>query len=137
MSTPGYPQPPAGYPPPGQHPRPISRIKPLILGLVVGLVIGAGVLGLVWTVSVPDGAKADAEAVCGILERTDLPDKDVPMEELRRWSAADVGPSLAKEDPDLKALGDALEKVYVSIRTLDRAEMESATAEVKEQCDDL
>ncbi len=149
MSTPGPgpqhgpppgSQPPGyGYPPPSA---PSGRAGVLVLGLVAGLVLGAGALGLAWALSGPGGGSggdphADAVAVCGIVERTKTPDLDTPLEDLRRWGVSELGPSMAKQDPDLKPLADALERTYNAIRRLDTKEIDASVDKVRQLCADL
>jgi hypothetical protein len=66
-----HPPSPAGYPRQGPYPPPRGQVRPLILGLVVGPLVGAGAVGLIWTAGEPSGANADAAAVCGIHEQCD------------------------------------------------------------------
>ena len=134
----GYPQQPAG---------PLSgRAVPLVIGLVIGLVVGAGALGLAWMLSGSGGsdpdAEADAKAVCGVIERTRVPEnakamEDIPLEEFRRWAVTEVGPSIAKRDPELKPLADAMRDIYPAIQRFDLEKANDAIDRVKEICADL
>lgn len=132
-------------PPPAQPSPPAPRRVGLLAGLVIGLVVGAAAVGVAWAISAStgsDGAEADAEAVCGVIERTpvakDAKDmKNISLEDVRRWGVAEVGPSLAKQNPDLKPLGDAMQKVLPSIQRFDIEKANEAIDQVKELCADL
>lgn len=134
------PQPIQPTPGPG-HPPP-RRGVPMIVGLVIGLVVGAGALGAVWALSGPSGAAADAEAVCGVIERTPVPSSAKAMSEMseedyRRWAVAEVGPSFAKQDPDLKPLAEALQDIHPAIQQFDFDKAKAAAERAKELCGDL
>jgi len=96
--------------PPPPHPEPPSPprrgVRPLLLGLLVGLVVGAGAVGLAWALSGSDGVEADAEAMCGIVERTPPLSEDISQLEVRRWAVVEVAPSLAEADPRYQPLAD-------------------------------
>jgi hypothetical protein len=136
------PPPPPGTPSPGYGHPPRRRTAPLVVALVVGLVVGAGAIGLTWMLSAPSDAEADAAAVCGILERTPaLTDEksmeDISQEDFRRWAVSEVGPSMAKRDPDLKPLADALGKILPSVQRFDIDGAKKAINRANELCDDL
>jgi hypothetical protein len=141
---PGPTQPP-GPPPPGSPQpgyRPPRRTGPLVVAVVAGLVVGAGAVGLAWLLSAPNDAEADAAAVCGVLDRTPVPKdaksmEDISAEDFRRWAVAEVGPSMAKRDPDLKPLADALGKILPSIQRFDIEEARKAIDRATELCDDV
>jgi hypothetical protein len=145
---PGPPQPPGYPPPPGQpspgygYPPTRRRTAPLVVAVVIGLVVGAGAVGLTWLLSTPSDAEADAVAVCGVLDRTPVPTDEKSMESIseedfRRWAISEVGPSMAKRDPDLEPLADALGKILPSIQRFDIDEAKKAIARATELCDDL
>ena len=128
--------------PAGHDSQPRRRGVPLVIGLVIGLVVGAGVTGLVWTLSEPSGAAADAEAVCGVIERTPVPSSakamaDMSEEDSRRWAVAEVGPSFAAQDPDLEPLAEALQEIHPAIQQFDFEKAAAAVDRAKEQCGDL
>jgi hypothetical protein len=131
-NQPGYPAQP---PPPPRAPR--SWRTGVYVGLVGGIVAGAAAVGLTWMLSGSDGVEADAEAVCGIIERTPAFTTDVASEDLRRLAVADVGPSLAKQDPEYRPLADALTRMLDSMQQFDEEEMKRSSDQVKELCDDL
>jgi hypothetical protein len=111
----------------------------LLLGLALGLVVGAGGVGLAWGLG-SSGGGTDAEAVCGIVARTpDPPDdfRDLSIEYVRRWSISDVAESIAAADGTYRPLADALRGVVRSLRTLDPDEMRTSIADAREACDDL
>lgn len=114
-----------------------GRAQLLLFGLLAGLVLGAGVLALAWAVSASDGVDADAEAVCGIIERTEIPTEDTSEEELRRWGVTEVAPSLVARDPEYRTLAEALERAARAVRNFDRDEIEEATTRARELCADL
>ncbi|OLF10410.1 hypothetical protein [Actinophytocola xanthii] len=114
-----------------------GRAQLMLFGLLAGVVLGAGSLGLAWAVAADEGTDADAEAVCGIIERTEIPGEDTPVEELRRWGVTEVAPSLAAREPEYRELADALEQAARAVRNFDRDEIERAATRVKELCADL
>ena len=119
-------------------PVPAPPRRAALAGLAAGLVLGAGVVGLIWATSgldAADGARADAAAVCGVGERTPLPTNDTPIEDLRRWGVAEVGPSLAKQDPSLRPLADALEQAYRAMTVFDMKKMSDAVTRAKQICE--
>lgn len=136
-SHPGYPQPVyPGQPPPNpQGPR-VWR-NGLLVGLVIGLVIGAGVVGLVWAMSGSDGAEADAEAVCGIVERTPRITEDTPTEELRRLGVAEVMPSITEQDDRYQPLADTLDRALRALRQFDLDELDESVNRATQLCGEL
>ena len=71
--------------------------------------------------------------MCGIVEQSALPDEDTPIEEIRRWSAAnEMMPSIAKGDPRYQPLADTLDKALRQWQRLDlpamREEIDHARA---------
>jgi hypothetical protein len=50
---------------------------------------------------------------------------------------AEVGPSLAKQDPELKPLAEAMEKVLPAIQRFDIEQAKDAIDQVKGHCADL
>jgi len=125
------------------HPTP-RRGVPLIIGLVIGLVVGAGVVGVVWTLNTPSdsNAKADAEAVCGVIARTPAPSsaeamKDMAPEDYRRWGVAEVGPSLAKAEAELKPLAEAMQDILPAVQRFDFEQAKTAVDRVKQLCGEL
>ena len=110
--------------------------RALLVGTVIGLVLGAGIASLVWSlVTDEDGAaNADVAAVCGVVERTPVPDQDTPFEEMRRWSVGEVLPSVAKANPEYQPLADAMQKTVRSMQSMDFDEMRSSIDEVKRLC---
>jgi hypothetical protein len=139
-----YSAPPPNPPGPPSPPAP-RRAGSLLTGLVIGLVFGAAAVGVTWAISAStgsDGTAADAEAVCGVIERTRAPKdakdmENISLEDVRRWGVTEVGPSLAKQDPSLKPLADAMEKVLPSIQRFDVEKAKDAIDEVKGLCADL
>jgi hypothetical protein len=142
LTTPGPtdPPPPGEHQPPGPH-QPAGR-KTLVLGLIVGLLVGAGIVGLTWALTgdSSEGAAADAAAVCGIIERTPDPPaelRDITMEYLQRWSVSDVASSIAEADSRYRPLAEALEEVLTTMRTLEPDKMGEAIGKARSACDDL
>jgi hypothetical protein len=136
--------------PPAQPVPPTPRrAGGLLAGLILGVAVGAAAVGVAWAFSASTGSDgpeadpvADAEAVCGVIERTpvakDAKDmENLSLEDIRRWGVAEVGPSLAKQNPDLKPLGDAMQKVLPAIQTFDIEKANEAIDQVKELCADL
>lgn len=109
----------------------------LYVGLIGGIVAGAAVVGLTWALSGSDGVDADAEAVCGIIERTPAYTEDASEEDMRRWGVTEVGPSLAAQDAKYQPLADALSEALERVRQFDLEGMEDTVARVNELCDDL
>ena len=87
-----------------------------IAGLL-GVVLGAGVLGLVWLLSPGSseasdpGPEADAQAACAVIERADGLDPQEDFAGMRRWAAAgELAGAASEQDAQYKALADALAK---------------------------
>jgi hypothetical protein len=111
------------------------NVRAVLAGLVAGLVFGAGITSLVWALT-GGGGNDDVAAVCGVVGRTPVPEDDTPVEDLQRWSIADVMPSVAKEHPEYRPLADALEKAVRAMQVGDRAEMRASVDRAKELCAD-
>jgi hypothetical protein len=112
----------------------------LLLGLALGLVVGAGGVGLAWGFSTGSGAKADAEAVCGIIARTPDPAdnvRDINLQYAQRWTIGEVVASIAATDGTYKPLANALREVQTSLRTLRPDKMRVAIDKARQACDDL
>ena len=117
---------------------PVNRM--LVLGVLVGLVVGAGGVGLAWGLSGSSGAAADADAVCGIILRTpDLPEKpdDITLEYTQRWAVSEVAESIAKGDATYRPLADALGDVLTSLRNFRTDDMRTAMGRARQICEDL
>ncbi len=113
------------------------NMRAVIIGLVIGLVFGAGIASLVWALaSDSDGGSDDVSAVCGVVERTRVPDEDTPIEELRRWSVGEVMPSVVKENPEYRPLADALQEAVRSMQQFDFDAMRAAIDRAKGFCAD-
>jgi hypothetical protein len=112
------------------------NVRPLVIGLVIGLVFGAGIASLVWVLTT-DSGNDDVAAVCGVVERTPVPNQDTPIEELRRWGVGEVMPSVAKANPEYKPLADAMEKAVHAMQSLDFDAMKDAVDQAKSLCADV
>lgn len=126
MSTPGAE--PQGVPPQGQVPQgfqqpfgpppgygpPRRRWGMVIAGLVVGLVVGAGGLGLVWALSSGGSGTdlgADYDAVCQLVTRTEPLTEKFELGDMRRLAGVgELAAALAEADPAHKPLASALEE---------------------------
>jgi hypothetical protein len=111
------------------------NVRPLVIGLVIGLVFGAGIASLVWVLTT-DSGNDDVAAVCGVVERTPIPDQDTSIEDLRRWGVGEVMPSVAKANPEYKPLADAMEKAVHAMQSLDFDAMKDAVDQAKSLCAD-
>lgn len=112
------------------------NVRPLVLGLVIGLVFGAGIASAVWALTSDSGGNDDVAAVCGVVERTPVPDKDTSFEDMRRWGVGEVMPSVAKANPEYKPLADALEKAVRAMQSMDFDAMKDAVDQAKSLCAD-
>jgi hypothetical protein len=114
------------------------NIRAVVIGLVIGLVFGAGITSLVWALTTDaDGGNDDVTAVCGVVERTPVPNEDTPIEELRRWGIGEVMPSVAQANPEYRPLADAMAKVVRSMQQLDLDGMRAEIDRAKELCADV
>lgn len=138
---PSLPQDQAPPPPsPQRQPAGLAVNRMLLLGLIIGLVVGAGGVGLAWGFSGGSGDNADADAVCGIVRRTPDPSanfRDISLEYVQRWSISDVAASLAKTNATYQPLADALREVTTTIRVLDLDKMREAIGKARSACDNL
>jgi hypothetical protein len=119
---------------------PSRATRLLVLGVLAGLVVGAGGVGLAWGLSGGSDAAEDASAVCGIVLRTpDLPNEpgDITLEYTQRWAVSEVAASLAAADATYRPLADALRDVMTSLRQFRQDEMRSAMSNAKRICEDL
>ncbi len=110
------------------------NVRAVVIGLVIGLVFGAGITSLVWALVTDSGGNDDVAAVCGVVERTPVPTEDTPIEELRRWGVGEVMPSVAKENPEFQQLADTVEEVVQSMRQMDFDQMRDAIDRAKGLC---
>jgi len=120
MSTPEPPTPPIGFPVPRRR----YPVVPVVLAAIVGLVLGAGVVGLWWSLSADsdDGAGADAAAACAAVARTPrfTEIKDVTLPSVRRLAAASELMAVAAEaDAAYRAPAEALDNIQQRIQNLD------------------
>lgn len=112
------------------------NVRAIVIGVVIGLVFGAGIASLAWTLVTDSGGNEDVAAVCGVVERTALPDENASGEDLQRWGISSVMPSVAKDNPEYQPLADALEK---AVRTMQQGDFDGARKEidkVKSLCSD-
>jgi hypothetical protein len=113
MSTPAYPPPGFASPP--------RRRGALVVALALGLVAGAGGLGLAWVLS-SDGSGADADyaAVCGLIARTEPLTEEFEMGDMRRLTGVgELAAALAETDPTHKPLATALEESVLAAQSFD------------------
>jgi len=111
-------------------------VRAVVIGLVIGLVFGAGIASLTWVLVTDTGGNDDVAAVCGVVERTPVPDEDTPIEDIRRWSIGEVMPSVAKENPSYQPLADALQKAVQAMQRFDFDGMRAAVDQAKGFCAD-
>ncbi|MPZ80730.1 MAG: hypothetical protein GEV28_10170 [Actinophytocola sp.] len=118
----------------------------MVVGLVVGLVVGAGAVGLTWTLvgggEADAGAPADAAAACAILDRNGSADLLETEDEtpLRRFGAAvELAALAAGQDDRYRPLDEALQEARALLveRFESGEEFEAAVAKAKELCADL
>jgi hypothetical protein len=131
------PTPPYGtYIPQPPEPRRLP-VRLLVIAAVVGLVVGAGVVGLVWLLTgTSSGRDADIAAVCEIVERTPDPtDPDsITLEYVQRWTVSDLAASVAKDKPEYQPLADSLNRVVQYMQLLALDETRTAVRETREIC---
>ncbi len=112
--------------------------RAVLVGLLVGLVLGGGIASVIWALTTDDdtggGTDADVAAVCGVIQRTPMPDEDTSIEDRRRWAVAEVMPSVAKADPEYQPLADALEKAVRAMQQFQPDEMRAAIDDAKRLC---
>ncbi|UQS22909.1 hypothetical protein L1857_08805 [Amycolatopsis thermalba] len=125
------------------YPAPAPRRRwPLVMvALVVGLVVGAGAVGLVWIGSGPDAAGSDAEAACAAVARTTALDPQTQYAGFQRWgAAAQLAAAAAEQEPRYRTLADALQApVDIVMRSFAAAgpEFDAAVARARSACADL
>ena len=123
----------AAYPPPGYAPprRPWGA-------LVIGLVIGAGGLGLVWVLT-SDSSDGDTDytAVCELIVRTGPLTKDFELGDMRRLAGVgELAAALAEDDPTHKPLATALEEIVRSAQAFDLEQSGTALRRAQAICRD-
>lgn len=123
----GFPPPvvPQGYAPPAYGP-PRRRWGGLVAGLLIGLLVGAGGLGLVWALTSGGTGSGgdDYEVVCGLVVRTEPLTEDYELGDVRRLAGVgELAAALAEEDPTRQPLADELEK---SVRAVKLFEVDQA-----------
>lgn len=120
---------------------PRRRWALVVTALVVGLVVGAGVVGLVWIGSGPGAVASDAEAACAAVERTTSLDPRTQYAGFQRWGAASqLAAAAAEQDPRYQALADALKApLEIVTRTFEASgpEFDAAMTRARSACDDL
>lgn len=122
----GFPQ-PFGPPPPGYGP-PRRRWGAVVAGLVVGLVVGAGGLGLVWALG-SGGSGTDYDAVCGLVVRTEPLPKEFELGDMQRLGGvAQLAAALAESDSTHKPLAEALDK---SIRAAQMYDLDQSSTSLR------
>lgn len=112
------------------------NVRAVVIGLVIGLVFGAGVSSLVWALATESG-NDDVAAVCGVVERTPVPDENTPVEQLRRWGVGEVMPSVAKEHPEYRELADTVQDIVRSMQQMNFDRMRDAVNRAKGLCADV
>jgi hypothetical protein len=135
------PTPPAGIPRVYPEPRRRMDPRPLVLGVIIGLVVGAGGVGLAWGLGAGTGsaADADARAVCGVLARTPDPAsyEDLTEEYANRFSISGVATAIAKTDGRYRPLADALDNALNSLRQFDLDAMRQHLRQARDACAQL
>ncbi|EHY90230.1 hypothetical protein [Saccharomonospora azurea] len=110
-------------PPPPQQPFQSPQQAPTaprgwgraLAGVLVGLLLGGGGVGLTWFLlsdAEGDGAAADAQEACAIVERTPtvMPTED-DVSDMHRWGAAmSLAMAAAEADPTYESLSKAIHK---------------------------
>jgi hypothetical protein len=119
------------------------RWRSLVIGLAVGLVIGAGGVTLAWSITdqQPSDAAADAEATCALTRRTAQTEPGDKFADYGRWIAASALAKIAAGgDPQYKPLEDAaFDAAMIVGRTYEAAgpDFEREARKVRELCDKL
>ncbi|AIJ21317.1 hypothetical protein AMETH_1225 [Amycolatopsis methanolica 239] len=122
-------------------PPPRRRWPLVVTALVVGLVVGAGIVGLVWIGSGPGAAAADADAACAAVARTTSLEPDTQYAGFQRWGAASqLAAAAAEQEPRYQALADALKApLEIVMRTFEASgpQFDAAMNRARSACDDL
>ncbi|NIH82787.1 hypothetical protein [Amycolatopsis viridis] len=125
-------------------PSPRRRWPLAVVALVVGLVVGAGIVGLVWigtgSGAAGSGAAADVDAACAAVARTTSLDPVDKYAGFQRWgAAAQLAAAAAEQEPRYQSLADAL-KAPVDIVMQNFAakgpEFDAAMTRARAACDD-
>jgi hypothetical protein len=137
----GFQQPADGPPPvygPPAYVPPRRRWGGAIAALVVGLVFGAGGLGLVWALSSGGSGSdttADYVAVCGLIARTEPLTKDFELGDMRRLGGvSELAAALAEADSTHKPLADALEKSIRAAQSFDLDQSRTSLRRAQDIC---
>lgn len=126
----GFPQPfgPPAHIPPSYGP-PRRQWGALITGLALGLVVGAGGLGLAWALS-SDDSGTDYDAVCGLITRTEPLSKEFELGDMQRLGGvSQLAAALAEDDPTHKPLAEALDE---SVRAAQMFDLDQSSTSLRQ-----
>lgn len=106
----------------------------MIVGLVVGLVVGAGGLGLAWAVS-SGGSGDDVDAVCGLIERTQPLTQEFELGDMRRLGGvSELAAALAEDDPAHQPLAEALQDSVRAAQGFDIPRSAASLRQAQDTC---
>lgn len=135
---------PQAQPGPSWSPGPRPGRRWVVPAAVAGLVLGAGGVGLAWTLTTggaAEGAEADAAAACEVVARTPAIDLEGNYASYRRWgAAAELAAAAGELDPRYASLGEALAKpLWIAQETFDTksTEFSEAMTAARAACADL
>lgn len=123
----------APIPPSYGPPRP--RRGTLVAGLIVGLVVGAGGLGLTWALS-SDGSGTDYDAMCGLITRTEPLTKEFELGDMQRLGGvSQLAAALAEADSTHKPLAEALDESVRAAQMFDLDQSSTSLRRAQAICD--
>ncbi|TDV56042.1 hypothetical protein CLV71_102103 [Actinophytocola oryzae] len=137
----GYPQPPGppfqgppAYGPPSYGP-PTRRWGGVVVGVAIGLAIGAGGLGLAWALSSGTNVDEDYDALCGLVVRTEPITRDFELADIRRLSGiSELAAAMAETDSTHKPLAEALERSVQAAQVFDIDQTGSSLRHAQDIC---
>lgn len=129
---------------PGAVPRP-KRGMGVLVAVVAGVLVGAGVVGLTWAFAGGSGdpaagAEGDVATACSLVRRTGTlaTGSELDFEQYGRWGAANaLMMNVGRDHEQYRPLADALAKsatIVASTFKAEGAEFDAAVREAREFC---
>ncbi|WP_133901336.1 hypothetical protein [Actinophytocola oryzae] len=107
----------------------------MVVGVAIGLAIGAGGLGLAWALSSGTNVDEDYDALCGLVVRTEPITRDFELADIRRLSGiSELAAAMAETDSTHKPLAEALERSVQAAQVFDIDQTGSSLRHAQDIC---